>query len=360
VIVLTSVKHDKQFTALPLGGLTEQSYKMIFHETRSWMAKIVDETLGVLRRTIIPPMWSVFRRMPGGMTLWTRVVNALGIQPGIPVAPADVRTLLANLPTKFKSSLPSVAGPQTNVHLCKLSDLPEFDNPEWTNIAAEMKIPTTGTERLVKKLWEYTHVVYGLKQLGCLKPSAKVLSVGSGFEIPFFYIATQVGHAYGIDLFEGVEDPQAEAKHTERYASFPVKAGCFTMQRMDGRHLEFSDNAFDVVFSLSSIEHFGGHAAAAQAMREMSRVLKPGGVAAVATELILNGIPEPNFFLPDEFIEYVVLPSGLSVIGDVDFSLSPSLIADAPQVSEIQHYPYIAIYWGRALFTSIMVFLKKT
>jgi SAM-dependent methyltransferase len=324
------------------------------------MAKISDKTLGILRQTIIPPLWSVFRRVPGGVKLWMRGVDALGIQSNAPAAPADVQAHLAKLPAKFGALLPSVPAPQTSVNLCKLSDLPEFDDPEWAGIAAEMKMPTSGSERLSKKAWEYTHVVYGLKQLGCLHSSARLLSVGCGFEIPLYYMANQVEHVNGIDLFEGVENPQAEAEHTERYVAFPVTPGRFTMQRMDGLHLEFPDNSFDVVFSLSSIEHFGGPAAAAQAMREVGRVLKPGGVAAIATELILNGVPEPNFFLPEQFAESVVRPSGLSVIGDIDFSISSGLIANAPQVGETHHRPYIAVYWGHSLFTSIMVFLKKT
>jgi SAM-dependent methyltransferase len=323
------------------------------------MAKIGDKTLGVLRRTIIPLLWSICRRVPGGVKLWMWGVKTLGIQSNAPTASADIQAYLANWQAKFESLLPSVPAPQTSVNLCKLSDLPEFEDPEWISIAADMKMPTTGSERLSKKAWEYTHVVYGLKHLGCLKPSARMLSVGCWFEIPLYYMANQVEHVVGIDLFEGVENPQAEAEHTERYIAFPVTAGSFTMQRMNGRHLEFPDSSFDVVFSLSSIEHFGGHAAAAQAMREVGRVLKPGGVAAIATELILNNVPEPDFFLPEEFVEYVVHSSGLAVIGEVDFSISPNLIANAPQVGETHHRPYIALYWGHSLFTSIMVFLKK-
>ena len=323
------------------------------------MARISEKALDVLRQTMIPPLWNVFRRVPGGVKIWMWGVNALGIQSTAPTAPASVQAYLANLGARFKSLSPSIPAPQTSVNLCKLSDLPDFDNPEWAGISAEMKMPTTGSDRLSKKYWEYTHVVYGLKQLDCLQLSARMLSVGCGFEIPLYYMANQVEHIVGIDLFEGVENPQAEAEHTERYVSFPVIPGRFTMLRMDGRHLEFPDNSFDVVFSLSSIEHFGGHTAAAQAMREVGRVLKPGGVAAIATELILNGVPEPDFFLFEEFVEYVVRPSGLSAIGDIDFSISPSLIANAPQVGETHRRPYIAIYWGRSLFTSIMVFLKK-
>lgn len=323
------------------------------------MAKVSDAVLGILRRTIIPPLWSIFRRVPGGVRFWTWGVKTLDLPANVPVDAASVQARLVEMSVKFKALFAAVPAPQTSVPLCKLSDLPEFDHPEWTDVAAALGLPTTGSARLTKKYWEYTHVVYGLKQLGCLQPAARALSVGSGFEIPFFYIANQVEHAAGIDLFEGVTDLPAAAEHTERYVAFPVRLGCFTLQRMNARQLEFPDNSFDIVFSLSSIEHFGGSRAAAQAMHEVGRVLKPGGVAAIATELILNGVRDPNFFLPEQFAESVIRPSGLSVIGDIDFSISADLLDTAPQVGETRRQPYIAVYGGRALFTSIMVFLRK-
>ena len=56
----------------------------------------------------------------------------------------------------------------------------------------------------------------------------------------------------------------------------------------DARELPFPDGAFDVVFSLSSIEHFGGPRDVARAAREMGRVLKPGGHAFVVTECFVR------------------------------------------------------------------------
>lgn len=46
------------------------------------------------------------------------------------------------------------------------------------------------------------------------------------------------------------------------------------------------------------IEHLGGHAGAAKAMVDMGRVLKPGVVATVVTEMIVNGKPHDNSLLP--------------------------------------------------------------
>lgn len=57
-----------------------------------------------------------------------------------------------------------------------------------------------------------------------------------------------------------------------------------------GTDIPFRDATFDCCWSLSSIEHFGGHEAAARTMREMARVTKPGGIIAVATEFLL--LPE--------------------------------------------------------------------
>ena len=44
---------------------------------------------------------------------------------------------------------------------------------------------------------------------------------------------------------------------------------------MNALDLRFPDEAFDIVYPISSIEHFGGPAQTAHAAREMARVLRP-------------------------------------------------------------------------------------
>ena len=55
---------------------------------------------------------------------------------------------------------------------------------------------------------------------------------------------------------------------------------------MDARHLRFPDGVFDFVFSLSSIEHFGGPADIEQAAADIGRVVRPEGHACVVTEYV--------------------------------------------------------------------------
>jgi ubiquinone/menaquinone biosynthesis C-methylase UbiE len=60
--------------------------------------------------------------------------------------------------------------------------------------------------------------------------------------------------------------------------------------------VEFPSDSLDIVFSFSSIEHFGGegYSGALESPREMERVLKPGGIAIVAAEYIINNKNPPD------------------------------------------------------------------
>ena len=93
---------------------------------------------------------------------------------------------------------------------------------------------------------------------------------------------------------------------------------------MDARKLEFEDNSFDIVFSLSSIEHFGGHSGSQKSMEEIARVLKPGGITAIVTECILNEKGHPEYFTPLELETFLIKPSGLELVEPIKFD-QPSL-----------------------------------
>ena len=129
---------------------------------------------------------------------------------------------------------------------------------------------------------------------------------------------------------------------------------------MDGGLLAFKDESFEVVFSLSSIEHFGGKEMAARAMGEIGRVLKPGGVAVVATEYVLNGVEHPEFFNESDLLDYVVNPSGLKLVQDIGFEV-PSILLEKPLVFPDEKYlsPQLSLMDGEAVFTSIILFFEK-
>ena len=55
------------------------------------------------------------------------------------------------------------------------------------------------------------------------------------------------------------------------------------------RASRYDDDSFDGIFSSGSIEHFGELDDIRRSVEEMYRVLKPGGIAAIATEYRIQG-----------------------------------------------------------------------
>jgi SAM-dependent methyltransferase len=153
-----------------------------------------------------------------------------------------------------------------------------------------------------------------------------------------------------------------------------------TVLRMDGTRLEFPSDSFDIVFSFSSIEHFGGanHSGALKSLKEMERVLKPGGIAIVATEYIINNKDPPD--VTNQFYNERTIYSHLidrldimKLIEPVDLKISPkTLETGIIDASDAVHWdtsrvdddfkrvnPYIVIKLGNMLVTSIMLVFQK-
>jgi SAM-dependent methyltransferase len=75
------------------------------------------------------------------------------------------------------------------------------------------------------------------------------------------------------------------------------------VQHMDALDLAYEDETFDGIFSSGSIEHFGSLENIHRSVVEMYRVLKPGGICALATEFKLKGpagMPGTHLFTEDE------------------------------------------------------------
>jgi ubiquinone/menaquinone biosynthesis C-methylase UbiE len=113
-----------------------------------------------------------------------------------------------------------------------------------------------------------------LVELARLKGGQEALDIGAGTGVVALAAADKVGRngrVLGIDLSEGM------------LAVAAVKAGRAGLnhvrfEKMDAERLEIPDQSFDAVLSLYALLHFPHPATA---LREMHRVLRPGGVLAV-------------------------------------------------------------------------------
>ncbi|HTV11749.1 MAG TPA: class I SAM-dependent methyltransferase [Acidimicrobiales bacterium] len=219
-----------------------------------------------------------------------------------------------------------------------------------------------------RKAWEWAQCVYGLERLGSLGPERLALGVGAGHERALYYLANRTYATVATDLYKGdfASSPAAEADSAflhdpAKFAPFPYYRERLLGLPADGCHLPFVTGTFDVVYSLSSIEHFGGHESASEAMREMCRALRPGGLACVATELVLDGGPHPAYFTEDDLMRYVVDASGMDLVEPLSPLRPPAeMVANPVKLpEEYSRTPHIVVQEGSWKFTSVCLFMRK-
>jgi SAM-dependent methyltransferase len=252
-----------------------------------------------------------------------------------------------------------------DTQLCELANPAKWDNPEWMDLLRSLVLPDHKLA-MHRKAYEFTQLVFGLSRLGYLKDDVSVVSIGAGHEVVLYWLSNHVGRVAATDTYDGVwqsqmakEGDAAVLTAPDEYAPFPYHAGRLSFHRMDGRALDFPDASFDVAYSLSSIEHFGGITGAAAAIDEMARVVKPGGLVAVATEYILAGPSGHEAFLPDEIRSLFSRP-GLRLVQPIDERVYDRYEYAAVDLHVNRHQtPHMVVRDGDTVFTSVMAFLTR-
>ncbi|MBI4830253.1 MAG: class I SAM-dependent methyltransferase [Candidatus Lindowbacteria bacterium] len=242
--------------------------------------------------------------------------------------------------------------------LCDISDWREGPFTEYLRKLNESPM-------IHRKAWEYANCVWGLEELGVVCEESVALSVAAGHERPLFYFANKISRVVATDMYGGGPDGDPEMlTNPWKFAPFPYRKDHLEVFLMDGAELSFAPESFDFIFSLCSIEHFGGHERAAKAMGEMYRVLKAGGVCCVSTEIILNNRPHNEYFTHSELEQYVLKAAPFSLAGTdtIDLRISESLLRHPIKLGEeedLRVSPHIVLEGGRRVFTSIILFLRK-
>jgi SAM-dependent methyltransferase len=187
-----------------------------------------------------------------------------------------------------------------------------------------------------------------------------------------FFFADQIAQVTALDLYgndvwatSGGREATADIiEHPERWCPQPISTSRIRFVTGSGTQLEFSDDTFDFCWSLSSIEHFGGHDAAATAMREMARVTKSGGIVAVATEYLL--LPEyyhSEYFSRAALDRYIINAAPtLELVSDIGWETLPyEYLVDSITVPNGIHRTrrHVILNDGHVQWTSILLFFRK-
>ncbi len=256
-----------------------------------------------------------------------------------------------------------------------------YDDPEWLALHHDLERYALDKHcfrnisgAIYRKGWEWTHCLYGLRRLGMLQAGHRALGVGAGREPVIYYLADHIAHVTATDLYgealwtstaRGREADPAMLAEARRHCPASVDFAKIVFENQDGTRLTYADDSFDFAWSLSSIEHFGGHAAATQAMREMGRVVRPGGIIAVATELLmLEEYAHPEFFTRAQIFSDLIAPCpNLSLLGPINFdTLSPEYLVDSIVVPAgvDRRRRHVVLNDGEVQWTSILLFLRVT
>jgi SAM-dependent methyltransferase len=283
----------------------------------------------------------------------------------------------------------------------KLCDLPDFDDPALRAKLREIVGPGhTPEEELRRKFWEYAQLGLYLEEVGALRDDAEVLSVAAGHEEPLYWLANRVRRVVATDIYgegsfavDGREADRSMLDDPGHWAPYPYREDHLEVRSMNALDLEFPDESFDVVFSLSSIEHFGPPEAIRTAAREMARLLRPGGHLVIVTEYLIK--PHPldwaplqatiriltggrrctnatfsrrliEAFRPRELRRDVIAPTGLELVQPLDTTLSPSTfenlitwIGDDMRPATGRDYPHILLKGRSSPWTSAFLAFHK-
>jgi len=252
-----------------------------------------------------------------------------------------------------------------DVQLCELANPAKWDNPEWIDILRSLG-HTGDKGSMHRKAYEFAQLIFGCRRLGVLEGDTRVVSVGAGHELTLYWFANHVRQMIATDVYgnawqdaRGREGDPRVLVDPDLYAPFAYRRDRLRFVTMDGRALAFRDGVFDVAYCLSSIEHFGGVDGAAATIREMTRVLRRGGILALATEYVLAGPAHAETFQPAEFRHLIQQP-GLEVVQPLD-----DRVYDRYDYSAVDLYtnpyqsPHMVVRFGETVFTTVMVFLRK-
>jgi arsenite methyltransferase len=110
-----------------------------------------------------------------------------------------------------------------------------------------------------------------------------VLDIGCGHGLLLVGAAKKLttGRAIGIDIWSQVDQLDNHPENTARNARIEGVADRVEIRDGDARKLNFPDAHFDVVLSASCLHNIRDKAESDHAIREIIRILKPGGQVAI-------------------------------------------------------------------------------
>lgn len=227
-----------------------------------------------------------------------------------------------------------------------------------------------------RKQWEVQQALRALEDHCNLTRKSTVLIPGAGHEPTIYHLSRKAGKVIALDLYEdaGMWSANAPSDMLTDPSKYAPAGADYNLSRIEVVHGDMRDlsayanDSIDAICSLGSIEHVGTYEDVARAAAEIGRVLKSGGVAAIATEYRISGDgvgwDGVLLFDSDELNRVIVQASGLELIDELQTDVDAETLATAYPLRKIvetgqRPNPEAALTNHGYTFTSVMLALRK-
>lgn len=225
---------------------------------------------------------------------------------------------------------------------------------------------------LHRKLWEWCYIAQALDERGMFRvPGSRGLGFAVGQE-PL----TSLFASYGCEVLATDLDESGARQggwvETRQHASnlnvLNQKGLCPAdrfQERVEFRHVDMrklpSDlRGFDFLWSSCSIEHLGSTGAGIRFMLEMSRCLRPGGVAVHTTEYNVSSNRDTLFRGRDVLFRKRDLETMKSLLESLGHQVTPFDFSTGHEPADLQvdeppytHQPHLKLRYGPYVTTSL-------
>jgi ubiquinone/menaquinone biosynthesis C-methylase UbiE len=240
--------------------------------------------------------------------------------------------------------------------------------------------------------WQSAVIARAFTDFRVLGPKAQILGVGAGNAPIVFWLTNKVRQVYAIDLY--LRPGSAAAQQCATMMSEPDRhwPGSWNprrlvVQHMDPLDLRYADESFDAVFAMHALDRYPTAEESQDALREMHRVLRPGGLLSLLLEFQSDGhvfplgLPMRRLFHEKEVREEVIGSQEWTPVDAPDFGLSEhTRNAEQPAEADAEdirrcvaahgqllwhemnrsRYPFLSLRDGNRLSTCVHLALRKT
>ncbi len=251
--------------------------------------------------------------------------------------------------------------PSTIPHEQKLCDAKDWHDPRINYVIRHV---LRQNPFLFSRQWQHAHVYSILARRNRLGADRRGISFGAGREPLTYAVANAVDHLLATDLYDP-ESTWRTARTADPAAfllaepSLPVDLARLEVKRMDMRAIDAPEGAFDFAYSICAFEHIGTDPDFVRHLTGVRRILKPGGVYVMTTELRLGPRSHPietNYAFSIEHLLSLCQAAGLQPEPIFDGSLSDSGLNWPCTASDALHHdPLFLKHAGKICNSPVIV-----